>query len=85
MAMSERRAEPYVFALIIIAINFISFTHYIYAQQCHMAHDKNALKTLQERANTGDADAQCGLGKQYEYGRTGLAVVPVVRTVFVDS
>ena len=32
-----------------------------------MAHDKNALKALQERAATGDADAQCGLGRQYEH------------------
>jgi TPR repeat protein len=32
-----------------------------------VAHDKNALQALQERAATGDADAQCGLGKQYEH------------------
>jgi TPR repeat protein len=67
MAMSARLAVPHVFLPAIIAINFISFTHYIDAQQCHMAHDKNALKVLQERAASGDADAQCGLGKQYEF------------------
>lgn len=67
MAMSARRAVPHVFLSAIIAINFISFTHYIHAQQCQMAHDKNALKALQERVATGDADAECGLGKQYEH------------------
>ena len=65
--MSARRAVPHVFLLAIIAINFISVTHYIRAQQCQMAHDKNALKALQERAVDGDADAQCGLGRQYEF------------------
>ena len=40
----------------------------VHAQQCQMAHDKNALNALQEKAATGDADAQCGLGKQYEFG-----------------
>src|ERR1035437_1739869 len=67
MAMSAKRAVPHVFLPAIIAIYLISFTHYIHAQQCQMAHDKNALKTLQVRAATGDADAQCGLGKQYEF------------------
>jgi TPR repeat protein len=67
MAMSARRAVPHVFLIAIIAVNFNSVTHYTYAQQCHMAHDKNALKALQERAASGDADAQCGLGKQYEF------------------
>lgn len=65
--MSARRAVPHVFLPAIIAINFISFTHYIHAQQCQMAHDKNALKALQDRAAAGDVDAQCGLGKQYEH------------------
>jgi TPR repeat protein len=40
----------------------------VHAQECHTAHDKNALKSLQERAAAGDAEAQCGLGKQYEFG-----------------
>jgi len=65
--MSARLAAPRVFLPAIIAINFISFTHCIDAEQCQMAHDKNALKALQERAAVGDADAQCGLGKQYEH------------------
>jgi hypothetical protein len=67
IAMSARRTVPHVFLSAIIAINFISFTHYIHAQQCQMAHDKNALKALQDRAAAGDVDAQCGLGKQYEH------------------
>jgi TPR repeat protein len=65
--MSARRAVPHVFLLVIIAINFISFTQHIYAQQCQMAHDKNELRALQDRADTGNADAQCGLGKQFEH------------------
>jgi TPR repeat protein len=65
--MFGRQAVLHVFLPAILAINFISFTHYIHAQQCQMAHDKNALKALQERAATGDADAQCGMGKQYEF------------------
>jgi TPR repeat protein len=65
--MSGRRVVPHVFLPAILAINLISYTHYIHAQQCHMAHDKNALKALQDRANAGDADAQCGLGRQYEF------------------
>ncbi len=32
-----------------------------------MAHDTNALKALQDRAAAGDAEAQCGLGRQYEF------------------
>jgi TPR repeat protein len=32
-----------------------------------MAHDKNALRALQDKATAGDADAQCGLGRQYEF------------------
>ncbi|MGC1463106.1 MAG: tetratricopeptide repeat protein [Terracidiphilus sp.] len=65
--MSSRLAPPRVLVPLVIALNFISFTNYTHAQQCHMAHDKNALKALQERAATGDADAECGLGKQYEH------------------
>jgi TPR repeat protein len=65
--MSARRAVPHVFLSAIIAINFISSTHHIHAQQCQMAHDKTALKAMQERAATGDADAECGLGRQYEF------------------
>jgi len=57
---------PHVFLLLTLAIISISFTP-THAQQCHMAHDKNALKAIQERAAAGDADAQCGLGKQYEF------------------
>jgi len=65
--MFARRVVPHALLLAIFAINLLSFTHHIRAQECHMAHDKNALKALQERAVTGDADAQCGLGKQYEF------------------
>jgi len=65
--MSARRAVPRVFLPVIVAISFISIPHYIHAQQCKMAHDDNALKALEERATAGDADAQCGLGKQYEF------------------
>jgi TPR repeat protein len=65
--MSGRRAVPHALLPAILAINLVTFTHYLDAQQCHMAHDKDALKALQERAATGDADAQCGLGKQYEF------------------
>jgi uncharacterized protein len=65
--MSGRRAVPHIFLPAIIAINFISVTQYIYAQRCQMVHDKNALEALQERAANGDANAQCGLGRQYEY------------------
>jgi TPR repeat protein len=65
--MPARCAVPHVFLSAIIAINFVSSTLYSHAQQCHMAHDTNALKALQEKAAAGDADAQCGLGKQYEF------------------
>jgi uncharacterized protein len=50
-----------------IALIFILFSRCTHAQQCPMAHDPKALKSLQERATAGDADAQCGLGKQYEF------------------
>jgi TPR repeat protein len=65
--MSARRAVSHVFLPAILAINLISYTPYIHPQQCQMAHDKDALRSLQERAAAGDADAQCGLGKQYEH------------------
>lgn len=65
--MSARPATPQIFLPAIIAITFISFTNCIHAQQCHMAHDNKALKSLEEKAAAGDADAQCGLGKQYEF------------------
>ena len=42
--MSARRAVPHVFLPVLIAINTVPFAHCIHAQQCHMAHDKNALK-----------------------------------------
>ena len=64
--MAARRAVPCVFLPTILAITLISFTPHIHAQQCQMAHDKNALKALQEKAAAGDADAQCGLGRQFE-------------------
>jgi len=64
--MFARAAVSRVVFFATIAINFISFPHFVHAQQCQMAHDKNALKALQERAASGDVDAQCGLGKQYE-------------------
>src|ERR1035441_9861987 len=67
MAMSGGSVMSHVLPPALFAMSLISFTHYIHAQHCHMAHDKDALKALQERAATGDADAQCGLGKQYEF------------------
>jgi TPR repeat protein len=67
MAMFARRALAHVLLPTIVAISFTPFIHHIHAQQCHMAHDGNALKALQQRADAGDADAQCGLGKQYEF------------------
>jgi TPR repeat protein len=66
-AMSGWRALLRVLLPTITAIAVLSFTPYIVGQQCHMAHDKGALKALQEKAAAGDADAQCGLGKQYEF------------------
>ena len=57
----------YVFLPATLAISLITFTHCLNAQQCQVAHDKDALKALQERAANGDPDAQCGLGKQYEH------------------
>jgi len=65
--MSARRSVSLVFLAAVVAINFVPSAHYIHAQQCHMAHDKSALKALHDRAASGDADAQCGLGKQYEF------------------
>jgi TPR repeat protein len=64
--MFARRVLPHVLLPAVVAINTLSFANYIHAQQCHMAHDETALKALQQRASAGEADAQCGLGKQYE-------------------
>lgn len=65
--MSARSGVSHVLPLALITLSFISFTPSIGAQQCQMAHNETALKALQERAAAGDADAQCGLGKQYEF------------------
>ena len=65
--MSGRRVVPHVFLPAILTISLISYAQYIHAQQCRMAHDKIALKALQQRAASGDADAQCGLGRQFEF------------------
>lgn len=65
--MPARPLAPHIFLPAAIAIAFVSFSHSARAQQCHTAHDPNALKALRERAVTGDADAECGLGKQYEF------------------
>ena len=65
--MAARRAVPRVFLATTIAITCTSFLPCTQAQQCHTAHDPQALKALQQRAAAGDADAQCGLGKQYEF------------------
>lgn len=66
--MSARRALPYIVLPVIIGMSFVAWTPYLHAQQCQTAQDKNALKALEENAAAGDADAQCGLGKQYEFG-----------------
>lgn len=68
MAMSASRALLHPFLIATLAITFISCSHCIRAQQCHTAHDEIALGVLQERAANGDSDAQCGLGRQYEFG-----------------
>jgi TPR repeat protein len=57
---------PHVF-FAIIAVTFVPFSNHLHAQQCRMAHDANALRALQNKATSGDADAQCGLGRQYEF------------------
>jgi TPR repeat protein len=57
---------PHVF-FAIIAVTFVPFSNSLHAQQCRMAHDPNALRDLQNKAASGDADAQCGLGRQYEF------------------
>jgi TPR repeat protein len=57
---------PHVF-FAIIAVTFVPFSVHLLAQQCQMAHDKSELKALLNKANSGDADAQCGLGRQYEF------------------
>jgi TPR repeat protein len=61
-------AAPRVSLAATIAITLVSFPHQIHAQKCQMAHAPDALKALQDRATAGDADAQCGLGRQYELG-----------------
>lgn len=65
--MATRRSAPPVFLAAIIATTLISLPHLVDAQQCHMAHDEKALKVLQDRSSGGDADAECGLGRQYEF------------------
>ncbi|HEY1806365.1 MAG TPA: tetratricopeptide repeat protein [Terracidiphilus sp.] len=65
--MPVRRALQRVFSPAIIAISFISFTHSAQAQPCQMALNETALKVSQERAAAGDASAECGLGRQYEF------------------
>ena len=65
--MLARPAVPLLLLHGIIAVTFISSSHYIQSQQCRMAHGTNALRALQDRATAGDADAQCGLGRQYEF------------------
>jgi TPR repeat protein len=67
MTMSAGRGLQHVFLPAIIAMNFISFAQYIDAQRCQMAHDKSALKVLRDSAAAGDTNAQCGMGRQYEY------------------
>lgn len=66
--MSARRAVPKLLLYATIAVTFLLFSDRIHAQQCRMAHDANALKALHDTAAAGDADAQCGLGRQYELG-----------------
>ncbi len=66
--MPDRRAVPRVVLPVIAAISFIPFANRLHPQRCSMAHDPSALNALMERAATGDADAQCGLGRQYESG-----------------
>jgi len=64
--MPSTRVKPHVF-LAIIAVTFVPFSNRLRSQQCRTAHDVNALRALHNRAVSGDADAQCGLGKQYEF------------------
>lgn len=65
--MPARCAAPRVFLSAIIATTLISSTSCIRPQQCHTAHNPDSLKAVQQRAAAGDADAQCGLGKQFEF------------------
>jgi TPR repeat protein len=67
MAMAAGRTVPRVLLATTIAITCSSFLPCTQAQQCSTAHDPQALKALQQRAAAGDADSQCGLGKQYEF------------------
>lgn len=64
--MSANRAVPRLLPHALITIILMSSSQHIQSQQCRMAHDAIALKALQNRAAAGDADAQCGLGRQYE-------------------
>lgn len=64
--MPVNRVMPRVF-FAVVAVTFVPFPNHLRAQQCQMAHDANALRALQNKAASGDADAQCGLGKQYEF------------------
>lgn len=50
-----------------ITVTFVPFSNRLHAQQCRTAHNTDALKVLQNKAASGDADAQCGLGRQYEF------------------
>jgi len=65
--VSARRAVPQIVLTAILAIYLLSIPYSLQGQQCHTAHGPNALKALREKAATGDADAECGLGKQYEF------------------
>src|SRR5579863_5536289 len=66
-AMAARRAVPRLLLATTMAITCTSSPPCTQAQQCHTAHDPQALKAMQQRAAAGDADSQCGLGKQYEF------------------
>lgn len=66
--MSASRVLPCKFLRVLIPISFVLLARCNHAQRCQMAHDTNALKVLQGKADAGDADAQCGLGRQYELG-----------------
>lgn len=65
--MSFRPDLRQFFLPAIVAASFLPFPCCIQAQNCQMAHNETALKALEQRADAGDADAQCGLGKQYEF------------------
>lgn len=65
--MSLGPAVPRFLVPAIISLALFSSRSALHAQGCHTAHNPAALKTLQEKAAAGDADAQCGLGRQYEF------------------